>query len=61
MENKTTKSSNKVQQKLTEVPDDLFEMGKETIDFKAQVLQRQYNKSPLSIFNLIKRMINESK
>ncbi len=61
MEKNILKSSNKVKQKLTEVPDDLFEMGKENIDFKAQVLQRQYNKNPLSIFNLIKRMINESK
>lgn len=61
MEKNTPKFSNKVKQKLTQVPEDLFEMGKETIDFKAQVLKRQYNKNPLSIFNLIKRMINESK
>lgn len=61
MENNIPKSSNKVQQKLKEVPDDLFEKGKDDIDFKTQVLQRQYNKNPLSIFTLIKRMINESK
>lgn len=61
MAKNTAISSNKVKQKLTEVPDNLFEMGKETIDFKAQVLQSQYNKNPLSIFTLIKRMINESK
>jgi hypothetical protein len=57
MAKNTAISSNKVQK----VPGDLFEMGKETIDFKAQVLQKQYNKNPLSIFTLIKRMINESK
>jgi len=61
MEKNIPKFSSKVKQKLQEVPEDLFEMGKETIDFKAQVLKRQYNKNPLSIFNLIKRMINESK
>lgn len=61
MEKNIPKSSNKVQQKLKEVPDDLFEKGKDDIDFKTQVLQRQYNKNPLSIFTLIKRMINESK
>lgn len=61
MEKNIPKSSNKVQQKLKEVPDDLFEMGKEDIDFKAEVLKRQYNKDPLSIAALIKRMINESK
>lgn len=61
MENNTPKFSNKVHQKLKEVPDDLFEMGKDDIDFKSQVLQRQYNKDPLSIATLIKRMINEGK
>ena len=61
MEKNTTKFSNKVQQKLTEVPEDLFEMGKDDIDFKSEVLKRQYNKDPLSIATLIKRMINESK
>jgi len=61
MEKNIPKFSNNVKQKLQEVPEDLFEMGKESIDFKAQVLKRQYNKNPLSIFNLIKRMINESK
>jgi hypothetical protein len=61
MEKNIPKFSSKVKQKLTQVPDDLFEMGKEDIDFKAEVLKRQYNKNPLSIFNLIKRMINESK
>ena len=61
MEKNTPKFSNKVQQKLKEVPDDLFEMGKEDIDFKAEVLKRQYNKDPLSIASLIKRMLNEGK
>ena len=61
MEKHTRTSSNKVQQKLKEVPDDLFELGKESIDFKAEVLKRQYNKDPLSIAALIKSMINESK
>ena len=55
------KYSNKVQQKLKEVPEDLFEMGKDDIDFKREVLKKQYNSNPLSIFTLIKRMINESK
>lgn len=61
MEKNTPKFSNKVQHKLKEVPEDLFEMGKEDIDFKSQVLQRQYNKDPLSIATLIKRMLNEGK
>lgn len=61
MEKKIHTSSNKVQQKLKEVPHDLFEMGKDNIDFKSEVLKRQYNKDPLSIATLIKRMINESK
>jgi hypothetical protein len=61
MANNIPKSSNKVQQKLKEVPDDLFEKGKDDIDFKREVIKRQYNKDPLSIFTLIKRMINESK
>lgn len=57
MANEIPKSSNKVQQKLKEVPDDLFDMGKETIEFKAEVLKRQFKKDPLSIFTLIKSMI----
>ena len=57
MENNTPKFSNKVHQKLKEVPDDLFQKGKDDIDFKAEVLKRQYNKDPLSIFTLIKKMI----
>ena len=57
MEKNTPKFSNKVQQKLKNVPDDLFEKGKDDIDFKAEVLKRQYNKDPLSIFTLIKSMI----
>ena len=61
MENTTPKSSNKTLQKLKEVPDDLFEKGKDDIEFKAEVIKRQYNKDPLSIFTLIKKMINESK
>ena len=61
MEKNIPKSSNKVIQKLKEVPDDLFEMGKDDIDFKAEVIKRQYNKDPSSIFALIKRMINENK
>lgn len=61
MENRTTKFSNKVKQKLKETPDDLFEMGKDNIDYKSELLKRQYNKDPLSIFTLVKRMINESK
>ena len=61
MENRTTKFSNKVKQKLQETPDDLFEMGKDNIDYKSELLKRQYNKDPLSIFTLVKRMINESK
>jgi hypothetical protein len=61
MEKNIPKYSSKVKQKLQEVPEDLFEMGKETIDFKAEVLKRQYNKDPLSITALIKRMINENK
>ena len=61
MEKNIPKYSSKVKQKLKEVPEDLFEMGKDNIDFKAQVLKTQYNKNPLSIFTLIKRMINESK
>ena len=61
MEKNIPKYSNKVNQKLQQVPDDLFEMGKDSIDFKSQVLKTQYNKNPLSIFTLIKRMINESK
>lgn len=61
MEKNTPKFSNKVQQKLKEVPEDLFEKGKDNIDFKAEVIKRQYNKDPLSIAALIKRMLNESK
>jgi hypothetical protein len=61
MEKNTTRFSNKVKQKLSKVPDDLFEMGKDDIDFKREVLKKQYNKDPLSIQSLIKRMINENK
>ena len=61
MEKNIPKFSNKVKQKLTQVPEDLFEMGKDNIDFKSEVLKQQYNKDPLSIATLIKRMINESK
>lgn len=61
MEKNIPKFSSKVKQKLTQVPEDLFEMGKDNIDFKSEVLKRQYNKDPLSIATLIKRMINESK
>jgi hypothetical protein len=61
MANNIPKSSNKTLQKLREVPDDLFEAGKDDIDFKAEVIKRQYKKDPSSIFTLIKRMINESK
>lgn len=61
MEKNTPKSSNKTLQKLKEVPDDLFEKGKDDIEFKAEVIKRQYNKDPSSIFTLIKRMINESR
>ena len=61
MEKNTPKYSNKVSQKLQQVPDDLFEMGKDDIEFKAEVLKRQYNKDPLSIAALIKRMVNENK
>ena len=61
MEKNTTTFSNKVKQKLQETPDDLFEMGKDNIDYKSEILKKQYNKNPLSIFNLVKRMINESK
>jgi hypothetical protein len=61
MANNIPKSSNKTQQKLKEVPDNLFEAGKDDIDFKTEVIKRQYKKDPLSIFTLIKRMINESK
>ena len=61
MEKNIPKFSSKVKQKLSDVPDDLFEMGKDDIDFKREVLKKQYNSNPLSIFTLIKRMINESK
>ena len=61
MEKNTPKFSSKVQQKLKEVPEDLFEKGKDNIDFKAEVLKMQYNKNPLSIFTLIKSMINANK
>lgn len=57
MEKNIPKSSNKVQQKLKEVPNDLFEKGKDDIDFKSEVIKRQYNKDPASIFKLIKSMI----
>ena len=61
MEKNTPKYSSKVEQKLKQVPNDLFEKGKDDIDFKTEVIKQQYNKDPLSIFSLIKRMINESK
>jgi hypothetical protein len=57
MEKNIPKYSSKVKQKLKDVPDDLFEKGKDDIDFKTAVIKSQYNKDPLSIFKLIKSMI----
>lgn len=60
MANNIPKSSNKIRDSLKDIPDDLFDRDA-NIDVKAELLKRQFNKDPLRLALLVKRMINESK
>jgi hypothetical protein len=60
MANNIPKFSNKPRESLRDIPDDLFDPDP-SVDAKARLLQRQFNKDPLSLMLLVKRMINESK
>lgn len=61
MENNIPKYSNNVRQTLQNIPDNLFEMGKEDIEIKAHLLQMRYNKDPKSFAKLIQGLLNEDK
>lgn len=54
------KSSSKVRDNLKNIPDDLFDRDA-NIDVRAELLKKQFNKDPLRLALLVKRMINESK
>jgi len=60
MASNTPKSSSKVRESLQNIPDDLFDTDP-NVDAKAALLKKQFNKDPLRLALLIKRMINESK
>jgi len=59
MANNTPKYSNKIRENLKNIPDDLFDDPNR--DIKVDLVKRQYNKDPLRMMLLIKRMINENK
>jgi hypothetical protein len=61
MANNIPKYSSNVRQSLQDIPDNLFEMGKEDVAIKANLLQRQYNKDPNAFAKIIQRLINEDK
>jgi hypothetical protein len=60
MANNTPKSSSKLRDNLKDIPDNLFDRDA-NIDVKAELLKKQFNKDPLKLALLVKRMINESK
>ncbi len=60
MEKNTPKSSSNVRENLKNIPDDLFDRDA-NIDVKAELLKKQFNKDPLKLALLVKRMINETK
>lgn len=56
MEKNTPKSSNKVRDNLKNIPEDLFDKDPNQ-EVKVYLLQKQFNKDPISFLQLIKRMI----
>lgn len=60
MANNTPKSSNKVRESLRDIPNDLFDPDP-NVQVKVKLVQNQYERDPLKLALLIKRMINESK
>jgi hypothetical protein len=60
MEKNIPKSSSNVRENLKNIPDDLFDRDA-NIDVKAELLKKQFNKDPLKLALLVKRMINETK
>jgi hypothetical protein len=56
MEKKTHTSSNKLRDNLKNIPDDLFDKDPNQ-EVKVYLLQKQFEKNPISILSLIKKMI----
>ena len=48
-------------QRERNIPENLFELGKEDIEIKAHLLKKQYNKDPSNFAKIIQRMLRESK